>query len=245
VQEQSARLEGKMFEPTRMMKKTPLVRNVLARPRLLICVCVTCIAFFFEPTFLPVSTRLLVSWNLGTWLYIILALRMMARSTRQSIKERAALGDESRFIVLALACLASIASLAAIFAELGAAKEATGLLKGGHLGLAGLTILSAWTFIHLIFTHHYAHEYFIERDTDCDPTTAPESQGGLRFPGTPEPYFSDFLYFSYVIGVACQTADVETTSHAMRRVALFHCILSFFFNTTILALTINIAAGLI
>lgn len=233
-----------MFEPTQI-KTTPLVRNILARPRLLFCVILGCLAFFITPQSFRLSTRLLVGWNLGTWLYIVMALAMMAHATEQSIKRRAEFGDESRFIVLTFACLAALTSLAAILAELAAAKDSSGLLKGYHLGLAGLTIVSGWTFIHLIFTQHYAHEYFIERDADDDPATPPESQGGLHFPGTPQPQFSDFLYFSYVIGVACQTADVETTSHTMRRVALIHCILSFFFNTTILALTINIAAGLI
>ena len=227
------------------MKRRPLVRNILARPRLLLCLLVAALAFVLEPSSFRLSTRLLIGWNLGTWLYIVLVLIMMLQSTHYSIKQLAALGDESRFIVLTLACLASLTSLAAILAELSVAKDATGLLKAMHLGLAGLTIVSAWTFIHLIFAQHYAHEYFIERDADNDPATPPESQGGLHFPGSEAPHFSDFLYFSYVIGVACQTADVETTSRTMRRVALFHCILSFFFNTTILALTINLAASLV
>lgn len=234
-----------MFEPTQILHARPLVRNILARPRLLVCIVVAGLVYVIEPPSFRLSARLLVAWNLGTWLYIALALAMMLHATEQSIKRHAEIGDESRFVVLTFACLATIASLAAILAELAAAKDAAELQKALHLGLAGLTILSAWTFIHLIFTQHYAHEYFIERDGDGDPATPPTSEGGLHFPGTPQPHFTDFLYFSYVIGVACQTADVETTSHAMRRVALIHCILSFFFNTTILALTINIAAGLI
>jgi uncharacterized membrane protein len=234
-----------MFEPTRVMKRTPLVRNILARPRLLICICVAAVTFFAEPSSVRLSTRLLVSWNVAIWLFIVLALIMMAHSTPRSIKQRAEMGDESRFIVLALACLATLTSLAAILAEISVAKEMAGLQKGFHLGLAGLTIVSAWTFIHLIFTQHYAHEYFIERDADGDPAKPAQSGGGLRFPGTEQPQFVDFLYFSDIIGVACQTADVETTSATMRRVALIHGILSFFFNTTILALTINLAAGLL
>jgi uncharacterized membrane protein len=234
-----------MFELARIAEAPPLIRNILARPRLLFCVILAAIVYIAEPQSVRLSTRMLVAWNLGTWLFIVLAFVMMLHSTKQSIKRRAEIGDESRFVVLAFASLATLASLAAILAELAAAKEEAGMLKGFHLALAGVTIVSAWTFIHLIFTQHYAHEYFIERDSDNDPATPPESAGGLHFPGTQQPQFIDFLYFSYVIGVACQTADVETTSHAMRSVALIHCILSFFFNTTILALTINIAAGLV
>jgi uncharacterized membrane protein len=90
---------------------------------------------------------------------------------------------------------------------------------------------------------HYAHEYFDEYFTE--PGKPAAERGGLVFPGTGNPGYFDFLYFSYVIGVASQTADVNITSPAMRRVALVHCVLAFFFNSAVLALTINIAAGLI
>jgi uncharacterized membrane protein len=215
-----------MFEPSELMKATPITRNVFARPRLY-----------------QLSTRLLIAWGVGTWLYIVLSLIMMSGATEQSIRKHALVGDESRFVILTLASVAALASLGAIVAELAALKDTVGLLKYAHLVLAGLTIVSAWTFIHLIFAQHYAHEFYIERD---DEQSLPdELAGGLRFPGTAKPIFIDFLYFSFVIGVASQTADVDTTSHPMRQVTLAHCILAFFFNTIILALTINIAAGLI
>jgi uncharacterized membrane protein len=232
-----------MFEPSRLMKATPFTRNILARPRLLLCTASTLLVFLIEPVQYHLSTRLLIAWNLGTWLYIVLSLIMMSGATEQSIRHHALLGDESRFVILTLASVAAAASLAAIVAQVAAVKDAVGLLKYAHLALAGSTIVSAWTFVHLIFAQHYAHEFYIERD---DEQSLPEEfAGGLRFPGTVQPIFIDFLYFSFVIGVASQTADVETTSHPMRRVTLVHCILAFFFNTIILALTINIAAGLI
>jgi uncharacterized membrane protein len=103
--------------------------------------------------------------------------------------------------------------------------------------------VSAWVFIHLTFALHYAHDYFDELATELGKPLV--ERGGLRFPGTETPDYYDFLYFSYVIGVACQTADVDITSSLMRRTALVHCVLAFFFNSAVLALTINIAAGLI
>jgi uncharacterized membrane protein len=117
------------------------------------------------------------------------------------------------------------------------------MTKGLHMGLAAATIVSAWFFIHLTYAFHYAHEYFDEYLTEPDRPAA--ERGGLAFPGTEDPDYYDFFYFSYVIGVACQTADVNISSQAMRRVALVHCVLAFFFNSAVLALTINIAAGLI
>jgi uncharacterized membrane protein len=232
-----------MFEPTKLMQSGPVVRNVLARPRLLLCTATTIVVYFVEPSQYHLSTRLLIAWSLGTWLYIALSLIMMSGATEQSIKRHALVGDESRFVILALATVAAIACLGAIVAQLASVKDAVGTVKYLHLLLAGLTIVSAWTFVHLIYAQHYAHEYYIERDEEQ--SLPDEFAGGLFFPGTKQPIFIDFLYFSFVIGVASQTADVETTSHTMRHVALVHCILAFFFNTIILALTINIAAGLI
>ncbi|MGO9133002.1 MAG: DUF1345 domain-containing protein [Methylovirgula sp.] len=106
-----------------------------------------------------------------------------------------------------------------------------------------MTIVSAWALIHVMFALHYAHEFVLERAArGAKPA---KGRGGLIFPGTETPDYVDFVYFSYIIGVACQTADVEISSAEMRRIALLHGVLAFFFNSAVLALTINIAAGLI
>jgi uncharacterized membrane protein len=133
--------------------------------------------------------------------------------------------------------------MGAIVAELGPVKTLEGWSKAAHLGLAILTVVDSWLFIHLTFALHYAHEYYFERATS--PDREPQLRGGLVFPGTEQPTYIDFLYFAYVIGVACQTADVSTSSAAMRAVALAQGVLAFFFNTAVLALTVNIAAGFV
>ena len=112
-----------------------------------------------------------------------------------------------------------------------------------HLILAFGTVVSAFVFIHLVFTQHYAHEFFILRASEV--SLPEEARGGLRFPYTAKPTFADFAYYAFVIGCACQTADVETTSSPMRTVTVIHGVLSFFFNTSVLALTINISSSLI
>lgn len=220
-----------------------ILRHISAHPRLLICVLIGMCAFYLQPSPWMLATRLLIAWNLSTWIYILIAGFYMLRASEHSIRAQALLGDESRYVVLLLATTAAITSLAAIVVQLGNVKDAHGLMKTLHIGLASSTIISAWTFIHLMFAQHYAHEFFIERRTQHDVPN--EAKGGLRFPGTEKPDFFDFLYFSFVIGVASQTADVEIWCKPIRRICLVHCILSFFFNTTILALTINIGAGLI
>jgi uncharacterized membrane protein len=230
------------------MANTVLIRNpylvhVFGRPRLLVCLLIGILTYLISPAIWHSSTRILVAWNLATWLYIVLASRMMATATEESIRRHAAQIDESRFVVLILSILAAVACLAAIFAQLAAVKSAQGDVRYLHLGLAAVTILSAWTFIHLIFAQHYAHEFYVEREEERK--LPEEMRGGLLFPGCVQPSYADFIYFSFVIGCASQTADVSTTSTTMRMVSLIHGVISFFFNTTVLALTINIGSGLV
>jgi uncharacterized membrane protein len=199
--------------------------------------------YLIAPDAWHTSTRLLIAWNLGTWLYIVTTVWAMARATEATIRRHALMGDESRYLVLAFCMIAAVASLAAIVAQLGSVKETGGLLRFGHLGLAVGTIVSAFIFIHLVFAQHYAHEFFILRKSEEG--LPEEARGGLHFPYTLKPGFTDFAYYSFVIGCAAQTADVETTSAPMRALTLLHGIVAFFFNTTVLALTINICSGLI
>jgi uncharacterized membrane protein len=227
----------------RFLHRHRLLRHILGRQRLVGCVALGLLTLVLLPASWRVETQLLTAWNLGVALYIASSMRVMVMADPTKMRRLAQLTDESRFVVLTLAILAAVASIVAIVAQLAQVKDMAGTMKALHLGLAGLTILSSWTFIHLIFAQHYAHEFFIERAAQ---PTAPEAmRGGIAFPDTQSPDFLDFLYFSFVIGVASQTADVTICSRPMRRVALIHCVLSFFFNTTLLALTINIAAGLI
>ncbi len=219
------------------------VRTLRARPRLFIGVGVGIVAWLVQPADWREATRLLIAWNVATWLYLVLALIMAATASQESIRRRALDQDESRFVILALSVMASVASMGAIVAQLGAVKDMTGVEKAIHVGLAVATILSAWSLIHLMFALHYAHEYCLE--WEHEPQKPETIRGGLNFPDTNTPSYGDFLYFSFVIGVASQTADVEVTSADMRQIVLAHGVLSFFFNTSLLALSINIAAGLI
>ncbi len=230
--------------PTQGRPETVLGRFVVGRPRLLASLGAGVLGFLLlELSASPLVTRLLLAWNIGTWLYIGLYLAMIATSDERAIRWRAKITDEGQFLILLLASLAALASVAAIFAELSLAKDLKGSAKGLALGLAGATVLSAWVFIHLTFALHYAHEYFDE--TKAVEGEKPALRGGINFPDTDEPDYWDFVYFSFIIGVAAQTADVTIGSKVIRRTSLVHSILAFFFNSAILALTINIAAGLI
>ena len=167
----------------------------------------------------------------------------MARADGAALKRRAQEMDEGRYAILFGGILAAGVSIGAIVAQLAIAKDLHGSAKALHVGLAAGTVILSWFFVHFMFALHYTNEFFFEVDTDGDGT--PDLRGGLHFPGTKEPRYIDFLYYAYTIGVASQTADVETTSRAMRVITLSQSIVAFFFNTAILALAINIAAGLI
>ena len=221
---------------------TPM-RTVAARPRLFIALAVGVVAYLVLPWGLVGVTRSLVAWNLGTWLYLVLACVMMAGENADAIHQRALVQDENRFVILALSLVAAAASFGAIVMELASTKDLHGWPKVGHIALVVATIFSAWAFIHLMFTLHYAHEY--ANQWRSEPAKPANLRRGLNFPDTDTPDYGDFLYFAFVIGVASQTADVAITSPSMRRLAAVHGIFAFFFNTTLLALTINIAAGLI
>jgi len=230
-------------DPPRPKHQWNALDPIRHRPRIYICALVMVLVFFAIPIELRVATRALLAWNVGALLFIGLVGWMAMKATEESIQAHAASEDENQWVLLVVGTLAACAALAAILAELGAVKDMTGFNKGAHIALTGVTILSAWTFIQLLYALHYAHEYY--GDVYDESGKAVEDRKGLHFPGDRDPTYGDFFYFAFVIGCACQTADVETISPAMRRTTLAHGVVAFFFNTVILALTINIGAGLV
>jgi len=208
-----------------------VVRIVRARPRLFIAASLGAILGVALPTGLPPATRLIMAWDTGAAIYIALAFAAIANSDVARIRRRAVLLDEDRLVFLVLTTGAALASLGAIVAQL-SAKEAGH--QPAYLALALATIALSWTFTHVIFALHYAHEYYIE---------AGRESGGLAFPGKDQPDYWDFLYFSLVIGMTSQVSDVAVTAKPIRRTVAAHGVLSFFFNVALLALTVNIAAS--
>lgn len=216
-----------------------LGRLLRSHPRLFIAAGLALAAGLFLSQLLTLRgvTCSLIAWNVGTTLYLALAVWMMMRSDHGRMRSRAKLQDEGQLFILAMVVVSALASLAAIAFELTVVKEMQGLLKSLHIALAGYTVLSSWAFIQVMFALHYAHEYYAELDRGHPP--------GLQFPGEEAPEYGDFFYFSAVIGTSGQTADVAFVSKPLRRIGSLHCILAYLFNTTVLALLINIGAGLI
>ena len=223
------------------------LRHILIRIRLFSTVVFGLLTYFVMPSFLEMTTRALISWNLAIIAYLVLVGFMMARSTRDSMRRRASMLDEGRHTVLILAVVAALSSLVTIVLELFNLKNASQSVVALHIGLSVATIVTTWSFVHVIFTEHYAHNFYLLHgpiDEDADDIETRKKKG-LHFPGQPWPDYLDFLYFSFTIGVANQTADTEVVSRGMRALVLIHSVISYFFNTIILALTINIAASML
>jgi uncharacterized membrane protein len=218
-------------------KPLPL-RLVLSRPRLFTSVAVGFgVAYFLPSTLVHLAvTRAIVGWNVGAILYLLLALHMMFGSSDEQMRKRAVVEDEGNTVVLLMVITAALMCIGAIVAELAMVKDLQGASRYAHVALAGITIATSWAFTHTMFALHYAHDYYL--------TAMRGQHGGLDFPGGQPPDYGDFLYFSLIVGTSAQTADVALSSRKMRRTCTLHCVLAFFFNTTLLALTINIASGL-
>jgi uncharacterized membrane protein len=216
----------------RFRKMPKPVRVVYARPRTFISMAIGIAGFFLLPDTLRLVTRLLIGWDIFITFYLVLAYIMMGRCGLAHIRRNAALQDDGRFLILLVTALGAFASIAAIVFELGTSHR-----DALELTLATVTIALSWAAVHTTFALHYAHEFY--RGT---------RSGGLDFPKGHEdedPDYWDFVYFSFVIGMTAQVSDVGVTDRMIRRTATAHGIVSFIFNTALVALMVNIAASAI
>lgn len=165
---------------------------------------------------------------------------MVFTDVRTRMRE-AHLQDSSRTALCCCVILAAVAGLLGGGVLLGTAKDLGSSQTGWHAALVALTIVNSWCLVHTVLTLHYAHLcYHI-----AEKSLAKPKDMGVIFPNETQPDFLDFAYFSFVIGMTCQVSDVQITSRQIRRLALLHGLLSFGFNTVILAMTINIASGML
>ncbi|NIX75595.1 DUF1345 domain-containing protein [Microvirga terricola] len=218
-----------------MDELTKIRLQAYVRPRLLGSTIAALMVFAALPQMLLTSTRVLIAWDAGIVIYLVLAASMAAHSSIGKMQKRASIEDEGAVVVLILTMTAAIASLVAIMVELYGIHDDKSGWQAFRLAVAAFTILCSWFFMHTIFAIHYAHEYYGD---------AGERQG-LNFPHHSKPDYWDFMYFAVNLGAAAQTSDVMIVTKRMRRLALAHSILAFLFNTTILALAVNVGAGLL
>jgi uncharacterized membrane protein len=160
------------------------------------------------------STRIIVGWDAGVALYLALVYLVMAHGSIAEIRRRAAINDEGAIALLVLTAAAALASLVAVLAELGHSPGPY------QIALSIATILLSWTFMHTMFALHYLHEFYGQG--------ADDRLGGLVFPGSEDPDYGDFLYYSLVVAMTAQVSDIQITSKTIRRLTTLHGAISFF-----------------
>ena len=215
-------------------------RHVRRHPRLVVSAVLGVLVYLVLPAAIGESARLLAAFDLAAVGFLGAIWIMMARASPAVMRRRARTEDESRHVVLSLSAAVAVAILLSIAFELHGIREQPPAAADAHVALATVTILLAWLFMNTMFALHYAHFFYADAGD-----VANVEAGGLAFPGGQPPDYWDFLYFSFTIGMTFQVSDVQIEGHRLRRTALAHGVLAFFFNVVVLALTINIIAGLI
>lgn len=214
------------------------VRVVVAHPRLFISLAVGVAVAVILPLYvseLRGVTRFLVAWDLGVLFYLALAFWMIAHASALETHQQSPLQDDGGAAILLGTIVAAMASVGAVFSWLESATRAETFAPVG-LAFLFVTILLSWAFIHTMFALHYAREFY---------ATNGGKGGGLIFPHCPKPDYWDFVYLAFSIGTSFEVSDVAITSKRIRRTVMVHGIVSFFFNVTLIALSVGIAGDAI
>lgn len=221
--------------------KLNLFKNFDSRPRLIIAIGLAGLVSIILPSWLHLPTRILCAWNSGADFFLAVTWWKMIKATPEKIRRYAENEYEGHLAIFMLVIAAACASVLAIGFLLTEKKGLSTTLLTLHVILSIMTIVGSWLLVHTMFAVQYAHSYYkyITRNNGEEITR------GLDFPNNDYPDYWEFLYYSFVVGMTSQVSDVQTTSREMRRLTLLHGILSFFFNTTIVAMSINIIASLI
>lgn len=230
-------LTDSLLSKNTSIMSSSLTSHLFARLRLLLSIAAGVICYCFLPEKLGELQRLLIGWNVLAWLYLVFIWFRMLRTEAGEIKRIAQVQDQSATLVLGMVIVACMISIVAIMSELPTLKHLTGTPRALHMLLTALTLIASWALLPSSFAMHYAHQHYLHRSNGVMP---------LIFPEKPtNPAYWDFLYFSFTIAVASQTADVATGSIEMRKLALLQSVISFIFNLAILGLSVNVAASLL
>jgi uncharacterized membrane protein len=200
-------------------------------PRYRIFLLVLVVATALLALLVPIEEAILIGFDAAVLAFTLSCLRLWKHGKPDVIRREAQRDDAGQFLLLVITALICAVILSALGILILDKKD----LDAGHIAILVATLLASWTFANLVYAFHYARLYYSPGDKG--------DHGGLDFPGDGEPEFSDFVNFAFVIGMTCQTADIDISECAMRRVSTFHGLFAFAFNLGILALTVNVLAS--
>ncbi|MBM3856549.1 MAG: DUF1345 domain-containing protein [Verrucomicrobia bacterium] len=211
--------------------------------------CIALLLFFLLKRSFPFPIPWIVAWDGFALTSILLTWLFIFTKDPYSIRRQLRLTDTARRFFLFIVISAAIASVLSTWFLLRLVKEKSIPHVSESITFALITIAISWTFVHTRFASLYAHFFYRTTPSHLSNTDQNEKDnltGGLIFPGQEKfPDYWDFVYFSFVIGMTCQVADVGIAKHRLRRLVLLHGLLSFLFNTSIIALVVNIISGLL
>jgi uncharacterized membrane protein len=215
-----------------------LWRAIRGRPRTFAGLAVMVVAWPVLPSTLSTTTRGVLAWDIGVVAFLLLAAQLFVTASPDDMPAAAEAQQEGEWTIFWLTLAVVIVSFVAVSSEFAAIKTGPANQRPWQIALVACTLLLSWLVTHVTFAFRYAHEFYA-RDLG-----GPDVDRGLDFPEEKEPDYLDFLYFALVLGMTFQVSDVQITSRKLRRVATLHGLISFLFNTVIVAFTVNIAAGL-
>jgi uncharacterized membrane protein len=224
-----------------MMRVADWLSRLDARHRILFGLAAGAAAFISLRDRLRISTDALASWDSFAFLTLILAWVVILRTPQSRLRARAQAQDVSHLVIFIVVVIAACVALFSVGFLLGTSKSVPERDLAVHLVLTLGTVVFSWALVHTLFGLRYAHSFY----GDSDEPKQERHAGGLVFPGERPPDYFDFAYYAFVVGMTCQVSDVQITSRKIRRLTLTHSVLSFGFNTIILALLINTVSSLI
>jgi uncharacterized membrane protein len=213
-----------------------------ARHRIVISLAIATTLWFGLRGRVQTSTQCIVTWDAFAISVLGLAWLTILTTPPEKLRARAQMQDLSHILIFVFVLVAACAGLFAVgflFFNKTVVVERSHFFA--HLMMVLVAVICSWMLVHTVFGLRYAHTYYGDPDGPAGPKN---HAGGLDFPGDREPDYMDFAYFSFVIGMTFQVSDVVITSRDLRQLVLVHAMLSFGFNTVILALTINTVSAL-
>ena len=224
---------------TAAARRSPFARIVLGHLRLFVAIVIGALSLLVLPAGLSSHTRAIAAWDIGAAAYLVMIVVLFATTPPSRMEANAEAQEDGEWTLFWLVVAGATVSFAAILGEFGSMKDAAPAAKELKVLIVAGTLVLSWLLTQVVFALRYAHEYYSRSDG------AEELDGGLDFPKEDCPDYWDFVYFAIVLGMTFQVSDVQITSRKFRRLATLHGLLGFLFNTVIIALTVNLASGLL